>query len=120
VLLRPSAPQKDSYCDPEAPCMVQRLETGGPVIGIFSQVQYEQGQIQLQPFDALIAFTDGISEAMTADLEEWDEERLIAAARINTHLSAEGMVNAVIASADRFTAGAPQYDDLSLVVLKVL
>jgi sigma-B regulation protein RsbU (phosphoserine phosphatase) len=120
VLLRPTAPQKDSYCDPEAPCMVQRLETGGPVIGIFSQVQYEQGRIQLQPFDAFIAFTDGISEAMTADLEEWGEEQLIAAAKMSTHLSAEAMISVVIASADRFTAGAPQYDDLSLVVLKVL
>ena len=100
--------------------MVQRLETGGPVIGIFSQVEFEQGRIQLQPFDAFIAFTDGISEAMTAGLEEWGEERLIAAARMNTHLSPEAMISALVASADRFTAGAPQYDDLSLVVLKVL
>jgi sigma-B regulation protein RsbU (phosphoserine phosphatase) len=120
VLLRPSLPQKGSYCDPEGPCMVQRLETGGPVIGIFSQVQYEQGQIQLQPFDVFIAFTDGISEAMTTDLEEWGEEKLIAVARMNTHLSAEAMISALVASADRYTAGAPQYDDLSLVVLKVL
>jgi sigma-B regulation protein RsbU (phosphoserine phosphatase) len=120
VLLRPLASQKDIYCAPEVGCMVQRLETGGPVIGIFSQVQYEQGRIQLQPFDAFIGFTDGISEAMTADLEEWGEERLIAAARMNTHLAAEAMVSALVASADQFTAGAPQYDDLSLVVLKVL
>jgi phosphoserine phosphatase RsbU/P len=73
----------------------------------------------LQPYDALIAFTDGISEAMTADLEEWGEERLIAAARINTHRPSEDLMSAVIASADQFTAGAPQNDDLSLVVLKV-
>ena len=119
ILLRPAAPDKDSYCNPEAPCIVQRLETGGPVIGIFTDVHYEQGQIHLQPYDALIAFTDGISEAMTATLEEWGEERLIAAARMNTHRSAKDLMNAVIASADRFTAGAPQNDDLSLVVLKV-
>ena len=100
--------------------MVQRLETGGPVLGIFTEVHYEQGRIQLRPYDALIAFTDGISEAMTADLEEWGEERLITAARMSTHLSAQDIVTAVIASADQFTAGAPQSDDLSLVVLKVL
>ncbi len=57
---------------------------------------------------------------MTAGLEEWGEERLITAARMSTHLSAQDIVTAVIASADRFTAGAPQNDDLSLVVLKVL
>jgi phosphoserine phosphatase RsbU/P len=120
VLLRPAAPDKDSYCNPEEPCTVQRLETGGPVVGIFTDVHYEQGQIQLQPYDALIAFTDGISEAMTADYEEWGEERLIAAARMTTHRSAQDIITAVVASADQFTAGAPQNDDLSLVVLKVL
>jgi sigma-B regulation protein RsbU (phosphoserine phosphatase) len=100
--------------------MVQRLETGGPVLGIFTEVHYEQGQIQLQPYDALIAFTDGISEAMTADLRGMGRRTLIAAARMSTHRSAQDIVTAVIASADRFTAGAPQNDDLSLVVLKVL
>lgn len=48
------------------------------------------------------------------------EERLITAARMSTHLSAQDIVTAVIARADHFTAGAPQSDDLSLVVLKVL
>jgi sigma-B regulation protein RsbU (phosphoserine phosphatase) len=120
VLLRPMAPGQDSFCSPEGPCMVQRLETGGPVVGIFSEVQYEQGRLQLQPYDVLIAYTDGISEAMTTDYEEWGEERLIAAARMSTHRSAQDIVSAVIESADRFTAGAAQNDDLSLVVLKVL
>ncbi len=118
MLLRPSA--HDGFCNPEVECMVQRLETGGPVLGIFTEVHYEQGKLQLRPFDTLIAFTDGISEAMTADLEEWGEECLIAAAKMSTHRSAQDIVTAVIASADRFTAGAPQSDDLSLVVLKVL
>ena len=118
LLLRPSA--HDGFCNPEAECMVQRLETGGPVLGIFTEVHYEQGRIQLRPYDALIAFTDGISEAMTTGLQEYGEERLIAAARATTHRSAQEIVTAMIASADQFTAGAPQSDDLSLVVLKVL
>ena len=73
-----------------------------------------------KPYDTLVAFTDGISEAMTAELEEWGEDRLIAAARQFTNLSAQNAVTALIACADRFTAGAPQNDDLSVVVLKVL
>jgi sigma-B regulation protein RsbU (phosphoserine phosphatase) len=120
VLLRPSTPGMDSYCNPEAPCEVQRLEIGGPVVGIFKEVHYEQAQIQLQPYDVLIAFTDGISEAMTADFEEWGEERLVAASLMSTHRSARDIVAAVIASADQFTAGAAQNDDLSVVALKVL
>ncbi len=120
VLLRPTSPGQDSFCNPESPCTVQRLETGGPVLGIFTDVQYEQGRLHLQPYDVLIAFTDGISEAMTADYEEWGEERVIAAAKISTHRPAQDIVTAVVASADQFTAGAAQNDDLSLVVLKVL
>ncbi len=119
VLLRPSSGQ-DRFCNPEVDCTVQRLEIGGPVLGIFQDVQYEQGQIVLKPYDILIAFTDGISEAMTKDYEEWGEDRLIEAARADTQPSAHEVVIAVVASADRFTAGAPQNDDLSLVVLKVV
>ncbi len=44
ALLRPAAPDTDGFCTPETPCMVQRLETGGPVVGIFTEVHYEQGQ----------------------------------------------------------------------------
>ena len=120
VLLRPTAPGPDSFCSPEGPCMVELLQSGGPVLGIFTDVQYEQGRCQLQPYDILIAFTDGISEAMTANYEEWGEERLIAAAKLSTQRSAQDLVTALVHSADQFTAGAPQNDDLSLVVLKVL
>ena len=45
---------------------------------------------------------------------------MIAAAKISTHRPAQDIVTAVVASADQFTAGAAQNDDLSLVVLKVL
>jgi len=90
------------------------------VLGIFPEVHYEQGKIQLEPYDTLVAFTDGISEAMTTDLEEWGEERLIAAARMSTHLAAQDFVTALVGCTDRFTAGAAQNDDLSLIVLKVL
>jgi sigma-B regulation protein RsbU (phosphoserine phosphatase) len=120
VLLRPTTPRQDSFCSPEGPCMVQRLETGGPVLGLFTDVQYEQGRLQLQPYDVLIAYTDGISEAMTAGYEEWGEDRLLAAARLNTHRTAQEIVTAVVECTDRFTAGAEQSDDLSLVILKVL
>jgi phosphoserine phosphatase RsbU/P len=129
VILRSANPELNSGSSPlggqkgdqkSASCTVQRLEVGGPVVGIFSEVQYEQDCIQLQPGDTLIAFTDGISEAMTADYEEWGEERLIAEARMITNRSPQQIVTSIIASADRFVAGAAQNDDLSLVVLKVL
>ena len=46
------------------------------MIGLLPACGYEQGSVTLEQGDLLVAFTDGISEAMNADDEEWGEERL--------------------------------------------
>ena len=63
--------------DPAAAPDLVRLDTGGPVIGLLPECGYEQGEVQLAPGDLLVAFTDGVSEAMNAAQEEWGEERLL-------------------------------------------
>lgn len=60
---------------------VVRLEAGGTVVGLMRTASWEQGQVKLQARDFLLAFTDGISEAMNHAVDEWGEERLIEAAR---------------------------------------
>lgn len=94
------------------------LTLGGPVMGVFPDMEYGQGSIEFQPGDVLVAFTDGLSEAMKADLEEWGERRLAAAARMCMHLSAREIAKGVVEEAERFMAGAPQRDDLTILVLK--
>ncbi|MDP8979730.1 MAG: SpoIIE family protein phosphatase [Acidobacteriota bacterium] len=98
---------------------VIRLDAGGPVVGLLKGAGYEQGVCQLEPGDVLVGFTDGISEAMTADDEEWEEERMLAALDACKHRSAAEMIDSVMAAADAFTAGAPQHDDMTLVVVKI-
>ena len=73
----------------------------------------------LEPGDVLLLYTDGISEAMTKDDEEWGEERMIVAARAAQHRSASEVLDTIFAAADAFTAGAPQHDDMTLLVLKL-
>lgn len=108
-----------------APCVLRdshaiRLQTTGTVIGLLPEAQYAQAALQLQPGDVLIAFTDGISEAMTHAGEEWGEERLIpcavAALAASPGASAQAIVNCILTAADAFTAGAPQHDDMTLLV----
>jgi sigma-B regulation protein RsbU (phosphoserine phosphatase) len=65
-------------CGRQAPQLV-RLVTGGMVIGLLPSCVYAQGTVTLEKGDVLVAFTDGISEAMNAGEEEWGEERLAAA-----------------------------------------
>jgi phosphoserine phosphatase RsbU/P len=98
---------------------VLRLEADGPVVGLLPGARYGQSSLALSPGDILLAYTDGISEAMTTGDEEWGEDRMIAAARECRARPAAEMIERLIAAADAFTAGAPQHDDMTLVVMKV-
>ena len=95
------------------------LEAGGPVIGLIPNLQYEEQTVALESGDLLIAYTDGISEAMTAADEEWGEERMVASALAARNMTADAIVARLFADADRFTNGAPQQDDMTLLVMKL-
>ena len=98
---------------------VLRLDEGGSVVGLLQNCSWTQGQVTLEPGDLLIAYTDGISEAMNAVDEEWGEECLIGAARQMRQAPAKALIEHISACADVFVAGAPQHDDMTLVVLRV-
>jgi len=97
---------------------VVRLEAGGPVIGLMEDCVYRSGSVTLEHGDVLVAYTDGVSEAMNAADEEWGEERLQEAVRPNRSAPARDLIARVMASADAFVAGAPQHDDMTLVVVR--
>jgi phosphoserine phosphatase RsbU/P len=96
-----------------------RLEDGGTVVGLLPDFPYRDARIWLQHGDIFVGFTDGISEAMDNFDVEFDEARLIAAVRECESLSAAGMITGILERVDAFTAGAPQHDDMTLVVMRV-
>ena len=98
---------------------VFRLGDGGPVIGLLAGAVYKEQTLQLLPGDILLAFTDGISEAMNASEDEWGEDRMIAEAQAHADLNAEELLQRLFRAADAFAAGAPQHDDMTLVVLRL-
>jgi sigma-B regulation protein RsbU (phosphoserine phosphatase) len=73
----------------------------------------------MEPGDILIGYTDGISEAMNSEDEEWGEDRMIAKAASCMHLSAQQIVDCLLEAADKFASGAPQHDDMTLVLMKI-
>jgi sigma-B regulation protein RsbU (phosphoserine phosphatase) len=97
---------------------VSRLEPGGTVIGLLESVHYQQGSVRLVPGDVLIFFTDGISEAMNLDDEEWGEDRLIDAIRGCRRSSAHQLLECIFDAATKFAGTAPQHDDMTLVVVR--
>jgi putative ABC transport system permease protein len=98
---------------------IQELKTGGTVIGLFPDMAYEQGTVDLQPGDVLIAFTDGVTEALNASEQEFGEERLKDAVRGLLHLPAAEISVRLSEELRRWIKDAAQYDDLTFVVLKV-
>jgi sigma-B regulation protein RsbU (phosphoserine phosphatase) len=96
-----------------------RLEAGGTVIGLIPNAMYEEQSLKLKQEDLLLAYTDGISEAMNENDEEWGEERMLSCALAVRQNSAEQILRAIVGGTDRFTGNASQHDDMTLLVLKI-
>jgi sigma-B regulation protein RsbU (phosphoserine phosphatase) len=108
ILLRSSGADAD----------VLRLDEGGTVVGLMPDGSWIQGQVILRSGDLLVAFTDGISEAMNASDEEWGVDRLIAALRSTFATPPQVILDSIMASADAFVASAPQHDDMTLIIMR--
>jgi sigma-B regulation protein RsbU (phosphoserine phosphatase) len=99
---------------------IARLEEGGAVVGLLPNFPYSQAMFDMEPGDVLLAFTDGISEAMNPNEEEWGEENLVEVAKECDGLAAADTISVIVEAADRFAAGAKQHDDMTLMVVRVV
>jgi sigma-B regulation protein RsbU (phosphoserine phosphatase) len=95
---------------------VERLGCGGPVLGVLGDAEYEQAQVSIGAGDRLVLYTDGLTEARSADDEEFGEERLLEAAVAHRVCSAPALQARLTAEVASFTGGRLQ-DDATLIVL---
>jgi phosphoserine phosphatase RsbU/P len=70
--------------------------------------------------DLIVLFTDGISESMNPRFEEWGEDGLIEFVKTAHGCPPLDAMKRILAAAEAFASGAPQYDDMTLVVLRVV
>jgi len=98
----------------------QMLEGGGPVLGVISIAPYSEQSANLAPGDLLALYSDGVTEANNPDYAQFGEERFIRVLRDNRARPARDIVGAVTAALGEFTAGAPQADDITLLIAKRL
>jgi sigma-B regulation protein RsbU (phosphoserine phosphatase) len=96
----------------------ETLNEGGLLMGMFPNAPYQSETKQLQAGDWVVMYTDGVSEAMSAASEEFGEKRLEEIIRAGRDTSAAGMIEAISNAVKKHTEGAPQSDDITLVVLK--
>ncbi|HKZ51952.1 MAG TPA: SpoIIE family protein phosphatase, partial [Candidatus Acidoferrales bacterium] len=97
----------------------QELATGGPVVGLFRDLTYEQATVELQPGDWLVAYTDGLTEVENSYEEEYGNERLIAF--LERHADSAGpeqLIEAVMAELQQWAPGVEQSDDRTLLVAR--
>ena len=98
---------------------VERLGAGGPPVGLLPHVAYESAECVLECGDLAVLFTDGISEAMNDREEEWGEESLVHAVTKGGRRNPGELTAHVFAMADEFAGGAPQHDDMTIVMLAI-
>jgi serine phosphatase RsbU (regulator of sigma subunit) len=92
------------------------LEGGGPVLGILPIAPYTQMFTHLDRGDMIVLYSDGVTEATNLNYDEFGEDRLMETLVANRTQPATAIVEAVMKSLAEFTAGAPQADDITLVV----
>jgi phosphoserine phosphatase RsbU/P len=97
---------------------IEELESGGFSLGMFGFATYETGQAKLEPGEALVVYSDGVSEANNAKGEEFGMERLGKVVRENLSRSAAGLRDKVESSLSSFCQNTPAGDDITLVIVK--
>lgn len=97
-----------------------RLEAGGTVVGLFDFSEYDTGETPIAPGDLLVVFSDGLTEAVNAAGDEFEDERLAAVLNTVRGRSAQEALDAVLAAVTAFAGSEPPRDDMTVMVLRFL
>ncbi len=97
---------------------LETLSSRGIALGVVETIRLDEGRVTLNPGDMLVAYTDGVTEALRPDMAEFGVVGLQSTLLNARQRSAADISNRVINAIDSFTAGEPQFDDMTLIVLK--
>lgn len=93
------------------------LRPTGPVIGMVAEAQFAVKQITLEPGQLLLAYTDGIPDALDEQQQPFEDERLRLLLAEGT-ASAVGLVEKIKSRLRQFTGNAEQFDDITLLAVR--
>lgn len=97
----------------------ENLDKGASPLGLLPQAQYLSGRVSLQEGDVLVLYTDGLTDAINGGAEQFGEDRLREVVGRSLSLSASEICQQVVDQLDAFSAETPQWDDVTLAVMKV-
>jgi phosphoserine phosphatase RsbU/P len=96
---------------------IRRLEAGGTVVGLFDNMTYDEGSVQMHSGEIFLAYSDGVTEPEN-EFGEFGEERLIDLVSANRHLPLLQITQAVTSAVDDWIGDNEQPDDITLVLAR--
>ncbi|MBN1189166.1 MAG: SpoIIE family protein phosphatase [Dehalococcoidales bacterium] len=96
------------------------LATKGVALGLMTDVEFEEKEILLSKGDILVLYTDGVTEAINRKQELFGQERISRLVDENKHLSAQEIINLIEKEVFTYSDGQPQFDDITLLLVKVI
>ncbi|MEJ2209337.1 MAG: GAF domain-containing protein [Anaerolineae bacterium] len=96
----------------------QELHTPGMALGVLEQAEFQEDVVYIEPGDALVLYTDGITEAANADRDLFGRQRLAEVVSAHRHGSAQELARAIDDAVAEFVGDAPQSDDFTLLVAR--
>ncbi|HXE64523.1 MAG TPA: SpoIIE family protein phosphatase [Bryobacteraceae bacterium] len=97
---------------------VERLEKGGTPLGLFGGMSFEEDELTLASGDTLLMFSDGLSEAENAQLEEFGDDRLIEVIVTRRHEEPGLLLEFIQGRMREFVAGHAQNDDITALIVR--
>jgi len=96
----------------------RRLETGGMVVGLFNDVPFQQGAVEIEHGGVLVAYSDGLIEPENVYGEEFGTTRLIDVATRNKHASSHVIAESMMQAAEDWSGSPEQADDMTVIVMR--
>lgn len=94
------------------------LRSNGIALGVLPEITLPGHRITIETGDLLVLFTDGVTEAVNPEMEEFGEDRLRAIVEAHADAGVQEIVNAVADAVNAFTHDLPRWDDFTLVVAR--
>lgn len=94
----------------------RQIEVCSMPVGLIEQAAYEQAEVDLEAGDLLIAFSDGVSEAMNPAEELWDDAEVM---RLVSRYAGTDVIEALVRGVDTFANGAEQSDDITVIAIGI-
>lgn len=106
-------------CSGSSPAAIEELKAGGTIVGMFPDSEYQEQRIDLRGGDLMLAFTDGVTDAMNPNQEAFGGERLKALVCQIADLSVAQIISSISQELRAWMGDAPQFDDLTFIVAKL-